>query len=149
MPTDFGVSPLAPPAPATQALLRRAYLLMHTAAEMAALYEEQKAVASRYVHATARGHEAVQLAAAFLLTEVDYAAPYYRDDALLLGLGLPPYELMLQLLAKRDDPFSGGRTYYSHPSLRRPGQPTIPHQSSATGMQAIPATGMAHAIQYL
>ncbi len=149
MPTDFGVSPLAPPAPATLALLRRAYLLMHTAAEMAALFEEQKTVASRYVHATARGHEAVQLAAAFLLTEVDYAAPYYRDDALLLGLGLRPYELMLQLLAKRDDPFSGGRTYYSHPSLRRPGLPVIPHQSSATGMQAIPATGMAQAIKYL
>ena len=85
----------------------------------------------------------------FLLTEVDYAAPYYRDDALLLGIGLRPYELMLQLLAKKDDPFSGGRTYYSHPSLRRPGLPVIPHQSSATGMQAIPATGMAHAIQYL
>jgi 2-oxoisovalerate dehydrogenase E1 component len=149
MPTDFGVAPVPTLAPDTLALWRRAYLLMHTAAEMAALYEEQKTVASRYVHATARGHEAVQLAAAFLLTGADYATPYYRDDALLLGLGLRPYELMLQLLAKRDDPFSGGRTYYSHPSLRRPGVPVIPHQSSATGMQAIPATGMAQAIQYL
>ncbi|MDZ7648896.1 MAG: thiamine pyrophosphate-dependent enzyme [Cytophagales bacterium] len=45
--------------------------------------------------------------------------------------------------------FSGGRTYYSHPSLRRKGFPVIPHQSSATGMQAIPATGMAHGIAYL
>jgi 2-oxoisovalerate dehydrogenase E1 component len=149
MPTDFGIAPAPTLAPDTLALWRRAYLLMHTAAEMAALYEEQKTVASRYVHATARGHEAVQLAAAFLLTGADYATPYYRDDALLLGLGLRPYELMLQLLAKRDDPFSGGRTYYSHPSLRRPGVPVIPHQSSATGMQAIPATGMAQAIQYL
>lgn len=147
---------VAPPASVAAAsavpevvLLRRAYLLMHTAAEMAALYEAQKTVAARYVHATARGHEAVQLAAAFLLTGADYAAPYYRDDALLLGLGLRPYELMLQLLAKRDDPFSGGRTYYSHPSLRRAGLPVMPHQSSATGMQAIPATGMAHALQYL
>ncbi len=121
---------------------------MHTAAAMAALYEEEKAMASRYVHATARGHEAVQLAAAFLLTETDYAAPYYRDDAMLLGLGLRPYELMLQLLAKAEDPFSGGRTYYAHPSLRRAGVPVIPHQSSATGMQAIPATGMAHALAY-
>jgi 2-oxoisovalerate dehydrogenase E1 component len=135
-------------APLDLALLKRAYGLMHTAAEMAALYEEEKAVAARYVHATARGHEAVQLAAAFLLTETDYAAPYYRDDALLLGLGLRPYELMLQLLAKADDPFSGGRTYYSHPSLRRAGIPVIPHQSSATGMQAIPATGAAHALAY-
>ncbi|WP_410504991.1 thiamine pyrophosphate-dependent enzyme, partial [Hymenobacter sp. BT523] len=121
---------------------------MHTAAAMADLYEEQKAIAARYVHATARGHEAVQLAAAFLLTETDFAAPYYRDDALLLGLGLRPYELMLQLMAKAGDPFSGGRTYYSHPSLRRAGVPVIPHQSSATGMQAIPATGVAHAIKY-
>ena len=129
-------------------LLKRAYGLMHTAAEMAALYEEEKTVAARYVHATARGHEAVQLAAAFLLTETDYAAPYYRDDAMLLGMGLRPYELMLQLLAKADDPFSGGRTYYAHPSLRRAGVPMIPHQSSATGMQAIPATGTAHALAY-
>jgi 2-oxoisovalerate dehydrogenase E1 component len=145
---------LTPEAPATHpetdlTRLRRAYRLMHTAAEMAALYEDQKATASRYVHATARGHEAIQLAAAFLLKDTDYAAPYYRDDAMLLGMGLRPYELMLQLLAKADDPFSGGRTYYSHPSLRRPGSPIIPHQSSATGMQAIPATGMAHAIKYL
>ena len=130
-------------------LLRRAYRLMHTAAAMASLYEAEKAVAARYVHATARGHEAVQLAAAFLLKETDFAAPYYRDDALLLGLGLRPYELMLQLLAKADDPFSGGRTYYAHSSLRRAGIPVMPHQSSATGMQAIPATGMAHAIKYL
>ncbi|HEX8658622.1 MAG TPA: thiamine pyrophosphate-dependent enzyme [Hymenobacter sp.] len=153
--SEFAASATAPTA-ADQALapvlgtelLRRAYRLMHTAAAMAAHYEQEKATAARYVHATARGHEAVQLAAAFLLTETDYAAPYYRDDALLLGLGLRPYELMLQLLAKADDPFSGGRTYYGHPSLRRAGQPVIPHQSSATGMQAIPATGMAHALAY-
>ena len=149
--TDFAAAPGAarPPLRLPRELLARAYRLMHTAAAMADLYEQQKAVAARYVHATARGHEAVQLAAAFLLTEHDYAAPYYRDDAMLLGLGLRPYELMLQLLAKRDDPFSGGRTYYGHPSLRRAGFPVIPHQSSATGMQAIPATGMAQAIKYL
>ncbi len=55
---------------------------------------------------------------------------------------------MLQLLAKRTDPFSGGRTYYSHPSLNRDNMPKIPHQSSATGMQAIPTTGIAMGIQY-
>ncbi|TGD80254.1 alpha-ketoacid dehydrogenase subunit alpha/beta [Hymenobacter wooponensis] len=141
--TDF-----ATPTP-TRAMLQRAYRLMRTAAELARLYEENKAVTAKYVHATARGHEAIQLAAAFHLRPSDYAAPYYRDDAMLLGFGLTPYELMLQLMAKRDDPFSGGRTYYSHPSLRRAGFPVIPHQSSATGMQAIPATGMAHAIKYL
>ncbi|TGE18022.1 alpha-ketoacid dehydrogenase subunit alpha/beta [Hymenobacter elongatus] len=133
----------------SQATLLRAYSFMRTADALARLYEENKAVTAKYVHATARGHEAIQLAAAFHLKATDYVTPYYRDDAMLLGLGLEPYELMLQLLAKRDDPFSGGRTYYSHPSLRRAGFPVIPHQSSATGMQAIPATGLAHGLHYL
>ena len=55
---------------------------------------------------------------------------------------------MLQVLAKKDDPFSAGRTYYSHPSLRDDDKPKIPHQSSATGMQAIPATGVAMGFHY-
>ncbi|PTX20224.1 2-oxoisovalerate dehydrogenase E1 component [Pontibacter mucosus] len=130
-------------------LLRRAYLLMNTAKTMAETYEENRAICSKYVHSTSRGHEAIQLAAALQLKPYDYAALYYRDDSMLLGMGLQPYELMLQLMAKADDPFSGGRTYYGHPSLKREGFPTIPHQSSATGMQAIPATGMAHGIAYL
>jgi 2-oxoisovalerate dehydrogenase E1 component len=61
---------------------------------------------------------------------------------------MSPYELMLQVFAKKDDPFSGGRTYYSHPSLNRDDMPKIIHQSSATGMQAIPTTGIAMGIQY-
>ncbi|WP_347159224.1 alpha-ketoacid dehydrogenase subunit alpha/beta [Pontibacter chitinilyticus] len=130
-------------------LLKKAYRLMFTAKTMAETYEENKAICGKYVHSTSRGHEAIQLAAAFQLQPFDYAAPYYRDDSILLGIGLEPYELMLQLLAKADDPFSGGRSYYSHPSLKRAGFPTIPHQSSATGMQVIPATGMAHGIAYL
>ena len=67
---------------------------------------------------------------------------------MLLAMGITPEELMLQLFAKRDDPFSGGRTYYAHPSLNRPDLPKIPHQSSATGMQAIPAAGVAMGLQY-
>lgn len=127
----------------------KAYRLMCTSKRMAELYDENREVCSKYVHSTARGHEAIQLAAAFQLKAIDYAAPYYRDESILLGIGLEPYELMLQLMAKRDDPFSGGRSYYGHPSLKRKGFPIIPHQSSATGMQAIPATGMAHGISYL
>ena len=127
----------------------KAYRLMCIAKSMTALYDEEKEVCSKYVHSTSRGHEAIQLAAAFHLTPADYAALYYRDESILLGLGMEPYELMLQLMAKADDPFSGGRTYYIHPSLKREGFPIIPHQSSATGMQAIPATGMGHALHYL
>ncbi|QOI97833.1 MAG: tungsten formylmethanofuran dehydrogenase [Flammeovirgaceae bacterium] len=132
-----------------QAVLCKAYELMCTARRMADLYDENREVCSKYVHSTSRGHEAIQLAAGLQLKPWDYASLYYRDESMLLGMGLEPYDLMLQLMAKRDDPFSGGRTYYGHPSLKRDGYPTIPHQSSATGMQAIPATGMAHGIAYL
>ncbi len=128
--------------------LLRGYRLMATAKAMAELYEEHFKLVSKYVHATARGHEAVQLAVAMQLLPQDYLAPYYRDDAMLLGIGMEPYDLMLQLMAKREDPFSGGRTYYSHPSLRESDKPKIPHQSSATGMQAIPTTGVAMGLQY-
>jgi len=130
-------------------ILLRAFERMCVARRMAETYDENREVCSKYVHSTSRGHEAIQLAAGFLLTPQDYASLYYRDESMLLGMGLEPYELMLQLMAKRDDPFSGGRTYYGHPSLRRDGFPVIPHQSSATGMQAIPATGMAQGIAYL
>lgn len=131
----------------TKEILIRAYTLMCKARAMAAIYDDNRQIC-KYVHSTSKGHEAIQLAAGFLLKPVDYAAPYYRDESLLLAMGMEPYELMLQLLAKADDPFSGGRTYYAHPSLKRDNMPKMPHQSSATGMQAIPATGMAHGIKY-
>ena len=51
-------------------------------------------------------------------------------------------------MSKKEDPFSAGRTYYSHPSLKKKGYPKIPHQSSATGMQAIPTTGVALGLKY-
>lgn len=129
-------------------LLIKAYELMSMAEEMALIYEENRELC-KYVHSTSRGHEAIQLALAFQLLPQDFVAPYYRDESILLGIGLKPYDLMLQQLAKRDDPFSGGRTYYGHPSLRRPDMPKIPHQSSATGMQVIPTTGIAQGIKYL
>jgi 2-oxoisovalerate dehydrogenase E1 component len=126
----------------------QAFELMCTAKTMAEKYEANKEVTAKYVHATSRGHEAIQLAVGMQLQPQDWVSPYYRDDSILLGIGMKPEELMLQVFAKKDDPFSGGRTYYSHPSLNRPGQPKIPHQSSATGMQAIPTTGIAMGIQY-
>lgn len=130
------------------AVLERAFRLMATAKAMTDIYEANFKFVSKYVHATSRGHEAIQLAIGLQLLPEDYVYPYYRDDAMLLGMGLRPYELMLQLMAKRDDPFSGGRSYYCHPSLRRPDLPKIPHQSSATGMQVIPATGSALGFWY-
>ena len=128
--------------------LVEAYRLMRTARCMSDLYEENAKLTSKYVHACSNGHEAIQVATGLQLKPQDWLSCYYRDDSILLSMGMKPYELMLQLFAKKDDPFSGGRTYYSHPSLNREDLPKIPHQSSATGMQAIPAAGVAMGIQH-
>ena len=121
-------------------IFKKAFRNLVTAKAMAELYEENFKVVSKYVHATSRGH-VIQTAVGMQLEPQDYVYPYYRDDSILLSIGMTPKDLMLQLLAKKDDPFSAGRTYYSHPSLKDDDKPKIPHQSSATGMQAIPATG--------
>lgn len=132
----------------TKELILEAFKNLVTAKAMTQVYEDNFKVVSKYVHATSRGHEVIQTALGMQLMPQDYLFPYYRDDAMLLSIGMSPYELMLQVLAKKDDPFSGGRTYYCHPSLRDDDKPKIPHQSSATGMQAIPATGVAMGFWY-
>jgi 2-oxoisovalerate dehydrogenase E1 component len=128
--------------------LLKAFTFMCTAKTLSEKYEANKEITAKYVHATSRGHEAIQIAVGMQLKPQDWVSPYYRDDSILLSIGITPYELMLQVFAKKNDPFSGGRTYYCHPSLNRDDMPKIPHQSSATGMQAIPTTGIAMGIQY-
>ena len=132
----------------SQDILLKAYNHMMLAKAMADIYEENRTI-TKYVHSTSRGHEAIQLATAYQLTKDDWVSPYYRDESILMGIGFEPYRLMLQLLAKADDPFSGGRSYYSHPSSLEEDKPKIIHQSSATGMQAIPTTGVAQGIKYI
>jgi 2-oxoisovalerate dehydrogenase E1 component len=129
-------------------LLLQAYRLMYSVKMMSETYEANRSI-TKYVHSTSRGHEAIQLATAFQLLPTDWVSPYYRDESMLLGMGWTPYELMLQLLTKRDDPFTGGRSYYAHPNSNAANRPKIIHQSSATGMQVIPTTGLAQGIQYL
>ena len=115
---------------------------------MASIYEANRSIC-KYVHSTSRGHEAIQLATAYNLLPCDYVSPYYRDESMMLGMGFSPYTLMLQLLAKGEDIFTGGRSYYNHPNYRGDDKPTIIHQSSATGMQAIPTTGVAQGLKYM
>jgi len=134
--------------PADKDTLLKAHRLMCTARAMAETYEANRQVC-KYVHSTSRGHEAIQLATVFNLLPCDYISPYYRDESMMLGMDYAPYELMLQLLAKGDDSFTGGREYYNHPNYKGNDKPKIIHQSSATGMQAIPTTGIAQGIQYL
>ncbi len=133
----------------TNDTLKRAYYLMCVTREMDRVYDEQKDIYGKYAHCTSRGHEAVQIAAGMQLSPYDYAAPYYRDEALLLAMGVPPDALVRQLLAKGDDPFSAGRNGYGHPVLKSDNLPKIPYLGLTAGGHVVPATGMAQGLAYL
>jgi len=128
--------------------LKKAYELMCVTQEMNLWYETH-ADQILYPFSTSRGHEAIQIAAAMHLKPCDYFFPYYRDEAMLLAMGIKPYELMLQLLAKKDDPFSGGRMPYLYTVLQRDEIPVAPLPGSVNGSHVIPATGLAQGLMYL
>lgn len=46
-----------------------------------------KKLQQKYVHATSRGHEAIQLAVGLQLLPQDFVFPYYRNS-ILLGIGI-------------------------------------------------------------
>ncbi len=128
--------------------LLKAFKLMVASKAMSETYDANRAICN-YVHSSSRGHEAIQIATGLQLHQHDWVSPYYRDDSMMMAMGFEPYQLMLQLLGKKDDPFSGGRSYYCHASNAGNGHPGIIHQSSATGMQAIPTTGIAQGLRYI
>src|ERR1700730_7948432 len=90
-----------------------------------------------------QGHEAAQVgAAAAMRPGVDWLAPYYRDLAFSIALGMTPLEFMLSVFARADDPTSGGRQMPSHFSLKRA---RIITTSSVVATQAVAAAGIAYA----
>lgn len=67
-----------------------------------------------------QGQEATQIGAAFAIDRTkDYVAPYYRDLALVLALGMTPEEVMLSNFAKQTDPNSAGRQMPGHYGQRK------------------------------
>ena len=96
-------------------------------------------------HISGIGHEAAQVGAAFALRRgYDWVAPYYRDLALMLCLGITPVEFMMGLMGKSGDPDSGGRQMPSHWGLKRS---NVISTSSCVATQCPHAAGIGLAIK--
>ena len=89
----------------------------------------------------AEGQEAAQVGSAWAVRAGhDITLPYYRDVGVVLSLGMTPYEILLAVMAKADDPNSGARQMPNHWGSSRLG---IITGSSPIGTQFPHAAGLA------
>jgi len=89
----------------------------------------------------AEGQEAAQVGSAWAVRAGhDVALPYYRDIGVVLTLGMTAYEVLLAVLARGEDPNSGGRQMPNHWGSRRL---NIITGSSPIGTQFPHAAGLA------
>ena len=91
------------------------------------------------------GHEAAQVGVAWpLKPKHDWISPYYRDVVLCFRMGLTPRDLMMSVLAKPDDPASGGKQTPGHFSDTRL---NIISGGSPLSTQMVHGTGVAYALK--
>jgi 2-oxoisovalerate dehydrogenase E1 component len=91
------------------------------------------------------GHEAAQVGVAWpLKPKHDWISPYYRDIVLCFRMGLTPRDLMLSVLAKPDDPASGGKQTPGHFSDTRL---NIISGGSPLSTQMVHGAGVAYALK--
>jgi 2-oxoisovalerate dehydrogenase E1 component len=87
-----------------------------------------------------QGHEGAQVGSAWAIRKGhDIVLPYYRDTGVVLTLGMTPYDVLLGVFARPDDPSSGGRQMPSHWGSRRlniitGSSPIATHIPHAAGM---------------
>jgi len=95
-----------------------------------------------HFHVSGQGHEAMA-AFGMLMQPDDYACPFYRDRAFVLGRGVTMRQLALDYMAKRESSSSGRQlpSHYSYPEFHIWSVPT------PTAAQLLPACGMAWGMQ--
>jgi 2-oxoisovalerate dehydrogenase E1 component len=64
---------------------------------------------------SSQGHEGAQVGSAWAIRAGhDVVLPYYRDLGVMLAVGMTPYQILLAVFARPDDPNSGGRQMPNH-----------------------------------